>query len=289
MLRLDPAHPPLWRTPTTLQFGATAVATIHDPEPWQERLLRELERGVPEAALEAVAVAFGAPDDAAAEFVRNIRRALAARGDDAPRRVTLQAADDVDPTHVASVAAALTACDFEVVTERWHGAPGEAAEGPAPIVVLANHLIEPRRAAALIAHDIAHLPVVLTGDTVEIGPFVAPGRTPCLACIAAHRRDADPAWPLLAAQLLGRPVLMQDAGLVKDAGIAVGRMLSAAMRRAPAGSSRSLTLRADALHRQARVHRPHPECRCRSLVRSASAADPVDLAPTSPAAFAVPA
>ena len=62
MLRLDPAHPPLWRSDTVLQFGADAVAFVHDPEPWQQRLLHELARGIPEDALEPVAEAFGAPE-----------------------------------------------------------------------------------------------------------------------------------------------------------------------------------------------------------------------------------
>jgi hypothetical protein len=34
-----------------------------------------------------------------------------------------------------------------------------------------------------------------------VGPFVVPGRTGCLGCADLHRRDADPSWALLAAQL----------------------------------------------------------------------------------------
>src|SRR6187402_2854250 len=76
MLRLDPAHPPLWRSDSVLQFGADAVAFVHDPEPWQQRLLHELARGIPEDALEPVAEALGASDGEARAFVRRIRRAL---------------------------------------------------------------------------------------------------------------------------------------------------------------------------------------------------------------------
>jgi hypothetical protein len=39
------------------------------------------------------------------------------------------------------------------------------------------------------------------GQTGVVGPFVVPGRTSCLRCADLHRCDADPDWPLLAAQL----------------------------------------------------------------------------------------
>jgi hypothetical protein len=47
----------------------------------------------------------------------------------------------------------------------------------------------------------AHLAVTVRDDTVVIGPLVLPGRTPCLNCVDLHRRDRDPDWPALAAQL----------------------------------------------------------------------------------------
>ncbi|MCW2840669.1 MAG: hypothetical protein JWR55_2152 [Aeromicrobium sp.] len=46
-----------------------------------------------------------------------------------------------------------------------------------------------------------HLPVVVDEDRVRIGPFVQPGRTPCVACHDLHRTDWDAAWPALLHQL----------------------------------------------------------------------------------------
>jgi bacteriocin biosynthesis cyclodehydratase domain-containing protein len=48
-----------------------------------------------------------------------------------------------------------------------------------------------------------HLPVVIRETTAVIGPFVLPGQTPCLRCVELTRGDRDPAWPVLAAQLIG--------------------------------------------------------------------------------------
>ncbi len=47
----------------------------------------------------------------------------------------------------------------------------------------------------------AHLVATVRGETGVVGPLVVPGRTSCLRCAELHRRDADPSWPSLAAQL----------------------------------------------------------------------------------------
>lgn len=74
MLRIDPAHPPLWRTPTTLQFGMPPVAVVDDPTSWQQRLVRDLERGLPDDAVISLACALGATAHQAADFVERIAR-----------------------------------------------------------------------------------------------------------------------------------------------------------------------------------------------------------------------
>lgn len=45
-----------------------------------------------------------------------------------------------------------------------------------------------------------HLHVGVHGDRATVGPLVVPGVTSCLRCRHLHRRDADPAWPLLSVQ-----------------------------------------------------------------------------------------
>ena len=53
--------------------------------------------------------------------------------------------------------------------------------------------------------DVPHLAVVFDDDGARVGPLVEPGAGPCLRCLDLGRRDADPAWPAIAAQLAGRP------------------------------------------------------------------------------------
>ena len=288
MLRLDPAHPPLWRSATSLQFGADAVAVIEDPEPWQQRLIRELEDGIPDAALDPIAIALGAPQDAAGAFIRRIARALSsppAR----PQRVTLQSPDGFPRDRIHLVADALAAAGAEIAESTWFGAPHEQVTSGGPVVVLAHHLVEPRRVAALMAGDVPHVPLIFTGSGAEIGPFVRPGTTPCLACVAAHRRDADPAWPHVAAQLLGRPAPAVSRAMVVEASLVTARLVSEAERHRGRPRCHSLILRADSLHRSMHAHRPHAECRCRSLAGIATADVPAFPATTTATALARPA
>jgi hypothetical protein len=56
--------------------------------------------------------------------------------------------------------------------------------------------------AGLQRTGVPHLVATVRGGTGVVGPFVVPGRTSCLHCADLHRRDADPHWPELAAQLI---------------------------------------------------------------------------------------
>jgi bacteriocin biosynthesis cyclodehydratase domain-containing protein len=64
-----------------------------------------------------------------------------------------------------------------------------------------------------------HLPVIIRETTAIIGPLVLPGRTPCLRCVELTRGDRDPAWPALAAQLIGERQRVEpcDVGLATAA------------------------------------------------------------------------
>jgi hypothetical protein len=61
--------------------------------------------------------------------------------------------------------------------------------------------------------DRVHLPVVIDEDRVRVGPFVQPGRTPCVGCHDLHRTDWDPAWPALLHQLGRGPTSSQPVAL----------------------------------------------------------------------------
>lgn len=288
MLRLDPSYPPVWRSATVLQFGAERIAVLDDPPAWQLRLLRELERGIPDGALVPFAQAMGAPDaESATRFLVHIRRALMT--DAGPRRmVTLHAADGVPDEQRDAVGAGLRATGLDVETAHRFDPIGTAHPDAAAVVLVVHRVIDPGAVAALMSADRAHMPVALTGSGAEIGPFVEPGVTACLACVAAHRRDDDPAWPAVAAQLLGRPVDSEPA-VLWEAGIVAARLIAERAKSPSSTRTVSIAVRAGSLHRSVRPQRPHAECRCRSLAGTATAAAPVSLGTTTARAFARPA
>lgn len=288
MLRIDPAHPPLWRTATTLQFGVDPVVVVHDPPAWQQRLVRELERGIPDGAAAPFAIALGASARAADRFLDLVRPALAVPEPER-LRIIVQAAGEVPVPQLETIAQAVAAAGCDVELAHAFDPPGGAGADAAAVVVVAHHLVAPGFASALMADDVPHLPLVLTGIGAEVGPYVLPGVTACLSCMTARRRDDDPVWPTVAAQLLGRPLAEVDASIVWEAGIVAARLVSETGDRPPRKPTRSLSLRAGSLRRTVRKHRPHEECRCRSLAGTATAAVPVRLEPTTPRAFARPA
>ncbi len=280
MLRLAPSHPPLWRTPTSVQLGIDDETPLTGLRPWQERLLDELVSGIPDARLGPLARELGASDAEADAFIRRIQDSLVTDEIASPPvRVELPAdlAREEERTLLAGMAGAgLTVED----TARW-----ALPSGYAPIVLVAARLVDPHRAARLTASDIPHLPIELSGDRVVVGPLVIPGATACLACVHAERRERDPEWPLVAAQLLARPSVPTDPLLLVEAATLAARML----RTGDAG--RSIVVSATDDRRELREHRPHGACLCRSPegIWIADAPDSPTAAPTTVTAFARPA
>lgn len=275
MLRLDPAQPPLWRSGRTLQFGVEGVLRIDDPPPWQERLLHELERGLPAHAVDVIAVSAGASPGEGAAFLAGLGALVIAGAGAATQRVVLVAARD-DPAR-DGVRDALDA--MGVVTDTVDGRDHVPAEEDRtlPRILLAHHALSPERAAAALRDDAPHLPLVLTGGGAVVGPLVIPGATPCVACLYAHRRDADPAWPMLLVQLLARSPTRHGAGLVHEATQLAVRLIRGqgpSDRGRPgdaAPSAHSVSVSVDSARRRWHAHAPHRECACRSLPGSATA------------------
>ncbi|WP_409332910.1 ThiF family adenylyltransferase [Trujillonella humicola] len=94
-------------------------------------------------------------------------------------------------------------------------------EGTAPdlVVLTAPWAAADPLVAGLQRAGTVHLVATVRGETGVVGPLVVPGRSSCLRCADLHRRDADPAWPALAAQL--------TAGEVPAGGSTVTSLLTA--------------------------------------------------------------
>lgn len=260
MLRLDPAHPPLWRSATCLQFGVDDRARLDDPEPWEELLLADLARGLAPAAVDAFLRTHDVPPDRAEAFFADLQPVL--RDDPSPPPIVVQSADDLSARDLLAVTDALERFGVSVEVQAWGARPAPIMDRGATVIVAAAYRVEPRRAAALVREDLRHLPLVFDAAGASVGPLVVPGRTGCLACTDAYARDLDPAWPLVSSQLLGRRAPVVGPDLAAEAARVAVQLISAPD---PTPSPSSVRLRVDSPHRRWRQHPPHAECGCRSL------------------------
>jgi len=260
---------------------------IDDIPRWQEQLLDALAEGIPDAMLLPLARSLGAPLVDAERFIAGIGGALAP-GPAAALTAAAELPSEISFAEADAFAHGWRAAGLAITTTtRW---TQDRPDRSAPLIVVADGALEPRRTAALMTADITHLPIVLAGDSIVVGPLVVPGLTACLTCLHTHRIDADPQWPLIAVQLIGRQRVATDAALVLEAAVLAARLLRSEPA-APPAATLSVTLSSAHVRRVWHAHRPHERCLCRSPEGIASAAeDATPSAPTMTArAFARPA
>jgi hypothetical protein len=76
-------------------------------------------------------------------------------------------------------------------------------DGTRPDIAVLTDEHDQTQADALMAEDIPHVYAGAAEAIGVVGPLVMPGRSACLRCQDLTRRDRDPAWPAIAAQLAG--------------------------------------------------------------------------------------
>ncbi|MGH3860872.1 TOMM precursor leader peptide-binding protein, partial [Actinokineospora sp.] len=137
------------------------------------------------------------------------------------------------------------------------------------LALLTDALVpDPAVVARLVEQGIPHLPIRVRDGVGIVGPLVIPAATACLTCADLHRTDYDKCWPIIAAQLAGRPQLADLAAVHATAGLAAAQVLAALRWLAspgphpPAVCTRSLEIDpvdATIAHRE---WPPHPHCAC---------------------------
>lgn len=313
ILRLDPAFPPLWRSPDVLQLGSQAIVEVTPVDAWQLRLLHELAAGVPETAMMVWADILRVDPVRVREFLGRLSPALLRVDPDlaveAPRVVlhSPRAAEDarlLAAVRTVCTDAGITVVETATTRAAQRGAQPSGDAGPVTAnlppqgnadlaIVFAHHVVDPRTSAALLAAETTHLPVVITATGVQVGPLIVPGQTACLHCAELHRIDHDTSWPVLATQLL-ELVAPAPAPLVAiEAATVIARFVTAAT----AGASdrqmweSSVSVRAEGARREWEEHHPHRSCECLSLAQNAKrpAAHDPQSATTTTTAMRVPA
>lgn len=78
---------------------------------------------------------------------------------------------------------------------------GSTSNMPDLVVLAAMGAIHPNAGEPWLRRGIPHLPLVVQGHRVQIGPLITGGGGPCLSCLDLHRSDRDAAWPAVLSQL----------------------------------------------------------------------------------------
>jgi hypothetical protein len=247
VLRIDPTVPMVWRTPDTVQFGVDAPLSVIDrvTEPI-ERMIAALLAGISRSGLEMIARSTRAAPGELERLLALIAPALEVPTASADSTVSVEGAG---PT--ASLLRQLL-CP---------AATTDPAAEPELVVLVGHHVIPPERAAHWLRRDVPHLPIVYGDSVVRIGPLVDPGVGPCVRCVELHRRDADPAWPAIATQLLGRVSPIESALLATEVAAAGSRLVRERLARGSA-SALSIAIGAADGGREESLWSAHPECGC---------------------------
>jgi hypothetical protein len=268
VLQLDPRLPLVWRTPSSLQFGVDAPRVVLEAvSEADERMIAALLVGVSRSGLEMISASAGGGPGEVSLLLDRVEPALVApRVIDPPSRVTIIS----DGPAADRIAHLLRRSNVAVVPDGEHASL---------VVIVAGFVIPPGLHSRWLGRDLPHLPVVFGDETVRIGPLVEPGTGPCLWCVELARTDADPAWPAIASQLLGRRASTEAALLVEEVSVSVVRLVLArlAAQEGPAavqqpqsdgrsrqrrGPATSLDLGTADGARRSTVWWPHPDCLC---------------------------
>lgn len=132
---------------------------------------------------------------------------LAAAGVGALHCVDREPVRPVDLTPVglpATSAESRGATAAAVITRTTSARASDASpRGRPTVAVVAPTTPLPTPEVLTAVRSTPHLLVGVRETRASIGPFVDPGRTACIRCVELDRADRDPAWPALAAALLG--------------------------------------------------------------------------------------
>ncbi|OLR90230.1 hypothetical protein [Actinokineospora bangkokensis] len=156
----------------------------------------------------------------------------------------------------------------------------------ADLVVLADAVVpDPVVVGALRG---PHLPVVAQDGVVAVGPLVVPGWTPCLTCVDHHKADLDGCWPVVAAQLAGKPRPADVATSWSAAALAAAHVHEVLGRTDPLDSPLvGAVLELDPLVGSLTRRRwpLHPRCGCEAVRRERERRGGVRAAPGAPGSF----
>lgn len=248
-LQMNAALRRAWLSTSSLQIGIGDVqAALDGLDASDDRLVSALADGIDEAAYARLARRLGVSKARSLELVRALRSSgvlIPHRHGSPPDRAGPAQASLIYGCHsddLAADRASRSICVLgrepmttAIADRLCSGGVGHVTVEPEVprdtrdlCIVVGNDLIHPVLARDLLRRDQPHLAVVVTEAGGTIGPLVVPGSTCCLRCVELYRRDRQPWWPVVAAQLcLPGSSSFMDAPPIDDAVVAALSALAA--------------------------------------------------------------
>jgi hypothetical protein len=139
-------------------------------------------------------------------------------------------------------------------------------DGATSFVVQVGHGVPAELAAhAYARRALPHLLIEERDASILVGPLVTPAGSPCLNCLDLHRRDRDPAWPALVAQLATAPD-EEAATSTSTTLIAVGVAAATILDYIDGGADSTMIGASIEIAPPSQLRRrswePHPRCDC---------------------------
>ena len=271
VLKLDGRFACVWRDPFSLQIGIDpAQLVLREISTAEERMIAALGRGVSRSGLEMIASSSEASERDVSSLLRKLKVLLLPEAPEKPTgRVSIVGSGQT----VERIAAILALAGVSVSVSG--SLVGAVSDEPSDLAIVVGHyVLDPESYGFWLRRDLPHLPVVFGDDSVQIGPLVEPGNTPCLYCLEHYRRDADASWSAIASQLWGRRSSSETALVSAEVAarvtrIVVGRLESG--RQIPRSmAARSFRLAVDSGETTRRDWMPHPDCGCVAIPPSSS-------------------
>ncbi len=195
LVTFKPEFAPIRLSDELLQFGPNPDHRMPTPHAWQRALVEQLSGGIRSDALELAAFASGASREQSARLLRALEPVLHeqdARGVVQVRTESIGAHDDEIEYRVRAAIGTMTTALHLTDTDT------------ATTLVVVTGAVAPTHCARFMRDDREFLPLAFEPGGIRVGPFVRPGKTPCLMCRDLALRDEDAAWPTLQTKMIGR-------------------------------------------------------------------------------------
>ncbi|AVG24479.1 ThiF-like protein [Pontimonas salivibrio] len=200
--RLHTKRPLLWRTPNDLQVGLDVPHTVvNGIDDRAAPILHALYSGVSEGGLRLLRSQTGVSEEAVNDLLTQLAPACEPDPEPLQRSVYLVGTSSQMPV----MAGVLGAMGVQVVScDDVHDLPDAV---PGGVILVSDYVAHPDWVSVLSQTDIPHTPVIFSDLTVQVGPRIQPGHSPCLSCVDHVRRVDNPHWLTVQSQLWGIPAL----------------------------------------------------------------------------------